>query len=166
MVVVLLYQDRNRGISFEYSLKKNDSNSYDQSITGNEIERMDRYQPNPYNPQNQYYPSYRSVQYRWWNGEWTTCSKQCNGGQQQRRVLCLKMSLSRSTNATATPAKNELPPNSEIAQDQYCDSARKPATLNHCNTHVCPPVSFVFEIFFQKIVNFELIFSFLIFKQM
>jgi len=155
LVLVLLYQERNRGIMYEYSTKKNESSSlsYDQVITGNEIDRMDRYRqsyPSSY-PTNPYtsnsssqaysYPSYRqpAIAYRWWSGEWTACSKQCNGGHQQRRVICLKFSNApASTNTNAST--HELPANSEIVQDQYCDSRRKPAPIQNCNTHVCPAI--------------------------
>lgn len=58
LVVVLLYQERNRGIMFKYSIKKNEtpiSTIYDpQLVTGNEIDRIDRY----YNSQ---YPNNRGT---------------------------------------------------------------------------------------------------------
>lgn len=152
-MVVILYQERNRGIKYEYSIKKNDTslqNSYDQIITGNEIDRMDRY-PDRYadryadrqperHPDRYYgsqYQNYRTqIMYRWWSGDFTPCSRHCSGGQQQRRVVCLKLQAAQAANMSS----QELPANSEVVQDQYCDSRRKPANIQNCNTHVCPPI--------------------------
>lgn len=153
LVVVILYQERNRGIRYEYSIKKNDSSlqtSYDQIVTGNEIDRMDRYPeryPDRYSdrhperhPDRYYgaqYQNYRTqIVYRWWSGDFTPCSRHCSGGQQQRRVVCLKLQAAQAANMSA----QELPAGSEIVQDQYCDSRRKPAPIQNCNTHVCPPI--------------------------
>lgn len=137
LVLVLLYQERNRGIMYEYSTKKNESSSssYDQVITGNEIDRMDRYtvtsnnyQTNAHNPQHSY-PNYRATTvHRWWSGEFGPCTKQCNGGHASRRIACLKISAGQAVNMST----HHLPANSEIVQDQYCDSRRKPAPVHQC----------------------------------
>lgn len=131
LVVVLLYQEQNHGISYEFSTKKNEKSSaliYDQP-TGNDIDRMDRYTTIDKYPSNYQTPNSRpnQVQYRWWHGEWTPCTRQCSGGQQQRRVVCLKL-----TSHVPNLSPRELPANSEVVADNSCDPRRKPSHVQNC----------------------------------
>ncbi|KAK4336726.1 hypothetical protein RND71_043627 [Anisodus tanguticus] len=131
LIVDLLYQEKNRGIMYEYAVKKNNSIYFDLGSTTNEVEQAPRLNFSTNYPFQQYHSQF---QYHWWTGDWTPCNKRCSGGQQQRRVLCLKLKENNlSKNST------ELPKNSEIVHEQYCESRFKPTLIQSCNTHVCPP---------------------------
>ncbi|KAG5276444.1 hypothetical protein AALO_G00132100 [Alosa alosa] len=59
----------------------------------------------------------------WWTGEWSECSRSCNGGVRTREILC----------------KRKVSGTEERVQgDSVCPAPRPPLT-EPCNNHSCPP---------------------------
>ncbi|XP_008413365.1 A disintegrin and metalloproteinase with thrombospondin motifs 10 [Poecilia reticulata] len=59
----------------------------------------------------------------WWTGEWSECSRSCNGGLRTREVLCKRR-------ISAVEEK--------VLDDSACSSAR-PSFTEPCSNHSCPP---------------------------
>lgn len=59
----------------------------------------------------------------WWTGEWSECSRSCNGGLRTREVLCKRR-------ISTTEEK--------ILDDSACTPPR-PSFTEPCNNHSCPP---------------------------
>ncbi|GCB73804.1 hypothetical protein scyTo_0002886 [Scyliorhinus torazame] len=59
----------------------------------------------------------------WIVGEWTECSRTCNGGLRTRDVMCVQK-------VTASEQK--------VLDDSYCNSER-PMIKESCSNHTCPP---------------------------
>ncbi len=65
----------------------------------------------------------RPVTPSWWTGEWSECSRSCNGGLRTREVLCKRR-------ISATEEK--------ILDDSACAPLR-PSPTEPCSNHSCPP---------------------------
>lgn len=63
------------------------------------------------------------VSFRWWTGDWSECSRSCNGGVRTREVLCKRK-------ISATEEK--------VLDDAACTPPR-PSITEPCNNHTCPP---------------------------
>lgn len=59
----------------------------------------------------------------WWTGEWSECSRSCNGGLRTREVLCKRR-------ISGTEEK--------VLDDSACTPLR-PSLTEPCNNHSCPP---------------------------
>lgn len=59
----------------------------------------------------------------WWTGEWSECSRSCNGGLRTREVLCKRR-------ISATEEK--------VLDDSACTPTR-PSLTEPCSNHSCPP---------------------------
>ncbi|XP_027884392.1 A disintegrin and metalloproteinase with thrombospondin motifs 10 isoform X2 [Xiphophorus couchianus] len=59
----------------------------------------------------------------WWTGEWSECSRSCNGGLRTREVLCKRR-------ISAVEEK--------VLDDSACSSTR-PSFTEPCSNHSCPP---------------------------
>ncbi|KAM7011971.1 A disintegrin and metalloproteinase with thrombospondin motifs 10 isoform 1-T1 [Tautogolabrus adspersus] len=59
----------------------------------------------------------------WWTGEWSECSRSCNGGLRTREVLCKRR-------ISTTEEK--------VLDDSACSSPR-PSLTEPCSNHSCPP---------------------------
>uniref|UniRef100_H3CXS6 ADAM metallopeptidase with thrombospondin type 1 motif, 10 n=1 Tax=Tetraodon nigroviridis TaxID=99883 RepID=H3CXS6_TETNG len=59
----------------------------------------------------------------WWTGEWSECSRSCNGGLRTRQVLC----------------KRRLSVTEEKVLDDSACSPLRPALTEPCNNRSCPP---------------------------
>lgn len=59
----------------------------------------------------------------WWTGEWSECSRSCNGGLRTREVLCKRR-------ISAVEEK--------VLDDSACTSTR-PSFTEPCSNHSCPP---------------------------
>lgn len=59
----------------------------------------------------------------WWTGEWSECSRSCNGGLRTREVLC-KRRISASEE--------------KVLDDSACTPVR-PSVTEPCSNHSCPP---------------------------
>lgn len=59
----------------------------------------------------------------WWTGEWSECSRSCNGGLRTRQVLCKRR-------ISVTEEK--------VLDDSACRPLR-PSLTEPCNNHSCPP---------------------------
>jgi len=59
----------------------------------------------------------------WWTGEWSECSRSCNGGLRTREVLCKRR-------ISVTEEK--------VLDDSACILPR-PSLTEPCNNHSCPP---------------------------
>uniref|UniRef100_A0A4W5RI36 ADAM metallopeptidase with thrombospondin type 1 motif, 10 n=1 Tax=Hucho hucho TaxID=62062 RepID=A0A4W5RI36_9TELE len=59
----------------------------------------------------------------WWSGEWSECSRSCNGGLRTREVLC----------------KRKISPTEEKVQDDGTCTPPRPPLTEPCNNHTCPP---------------------------
>lgn len=59
----------------------------------------------------------------WWTGEWSECSRSCNGGLRTREVLC-KRRISASEE--------------KVLDDSACTPTR-PSLTEPCSNHSCPP---------------------------
>lgn len=63
------------------------------------------------------------VSVRWGTGEWSECSRSCNGGVHTREVLCERK-------LSATEQK--------VLDDSFCGTPR-PSMTEPCHNHTCPP---------------------------
>ncbi|XP_018583800.1 A disintegrin and metalloproteinase with thrombospondin motifs 10 isoform X2 [Scleropages formosus] len=59
----------------------------------------------------------------WWLGEWSECTRSCNGGLRTREVLC----------------KRKISPMEEKVQDDITCAPPRPPVTEPCNNHTCPP---------------------------
>ncbi|KAJ8418969.1 hypothetical protein AAFF_G00004680 [Aldrovandia affinis] len=59
----------------------------------------------------------------WWVGDWSECSRSCNGGLRTREVLC----------------KRKISPADEKVQDDIACAPPRPPLTEPCNNHSCPP---------------------------
>ncbi|XP_029563001.1 A disintegrin and metalloproteinase with thrombospondin motifs 10 isoform X2 [Salmo trutta] len=59
----------------------------------------------------------------WWSGEWSECSRSCNGGLRTREVLC----------------KRKISPTEEKVQDDGACTPPRPPLTEPCKNHTCPP---------------------------
>ncbi|XP_064186122.1 A disintegrin and metalloproteinase with thrombospondin motifs 10 [Anguilla rostrata] len=59
----------------------------------------------------------------WWVGNWSDCSRSCNGGLQTREVLC----------------KRKISPTEEKVLDDIACTLPRPPLTDPCNNHTCPP---------------------------
>lgn len=59
----------------------------------------------------------------WWTGEWSECSRSCNGGLRTREVLCKRR-------ISGTEEK--------VLDDSTCAPLR-PSLTKPCSNHTCPP---------------------------
>lgn len=59
----------------------------------------------------------------WWTGEWSECSRSCNGGLRTREVLCKRR-------ISGTEEK--------VLDDSACTPLR-PSLTEPCSNHSCPP---------------------------
>ncbi|XP_020354613.1 A disintegrin and metalloproteinase with thrombospondin motifs 10 isoform X1 [Oncorhynchus kisutch] len=59
----------------------------------------------------------------WGSGEWSDCSRSCNGGLRTREVLC----------------KRKISPTEEKVQDDGACTPPGPPLTEPCNNHTCPP---------------------------
>ncbi|XP_048832964.1 A disintegrin and metalloproteinase with thrombospondin motifs 10 isoform X1 [Brienomyrus brachyistius] len=59
----------------------------------------------------------------WWTGEWSECSRSCNGGVRTREVLC----------------KRKISPSEEKVQDDSMCAPPRPSLTEPCNNQTCPP---------------------------
>ncbi|CAB1324288.1 unnamed protein product [Coregonus sp. 'balchen'] len=59
----------------------------------------------------------------WGSGEWSECSRSCNGGLRTREVLC----------------KRKISPTEEKVQDDGACTPQRPPLTEPCNNHTCPP---------------------------
>ncbi|XP_041646519.1 A disintegrin and metalloproteinase with thrombospondin motifs 10 [Cheilinus undulatus] len=59
----------------------------------------------------------------WWTGEWSECSRSCNGGLRTREVLC----------------KRRLSTTEEKVLDDSACSSPRPSLTEPCSNHSCPP---------------------------
>lgn len=59
----------------------------------------------------------------WWTGEWSECSRSCNGGLRTRQVLC----------------KRRISVTEEKVLDDSACSRLRPSLTEPCNNHSCPP---------------------------
>ncbi|KAK4885313.1 hypothetical protein RN001_001584 [Aquatica leii] len=56
----------------------------------------------------------------WFTGPWSKCSQECGGGEQSRKVMCMK---------------NDVP----VTDPSECDVSTEPAQVEICNTQTCEP---------------------------
>lgn len=140
LVVELLYNDKNKGISWEYTIDNKEN-----ELIENELE-------NSINVAKSTDPrllaateAMNSGRYIWWTGGWTRCSRRCGGGYQQRRVLCVQRTASaphdkKDVHESTGPASEDaLPSYLQPSKDENCDPRRQPMAVQSCNVHVCPP---------------------------
>lgn len=59
----------------------------------------------------------------WWTGEWSECSRSCNGGLRTREVLC----------------KRRISVTEEKVLDDSACSPPRPSLTEPCSNHSCPP---------------------------
>ncbi|XP_062308696.1 A disintegrin and metalloproteinase with thrombospondin motifs 10 [Osmerus eperlanus] len=59
----------------------------------------------------------------WWTGDWSECSRSCNGGLRTREVLC----------------KRRVSPSEHKVQDDSACTSPPPPLTEPCSTHTCPP---------------------------
>lgn len=145
LVVELLYQEKNRGIAWEYTIDKDENNmlNLDQDPLSGVVSSAS-YQVDP-----RLMTSLESMQtsnrYVWWIGGWTRCSRRCGGGQQQRRVLCVQRTSAAPTDrsdtheSTGPASEDALPSFLQPSKDENCDPRRRPVSIQSCHTHACPP---------------------------
>uniref|UniRef100_A0A8C2A9T7 ADAM metallopeptidase with thrombospondin type 1 motif, 10 n=1 Tax=Cyprinus carpio TaxID=7962 RepID=A0A8C2A9T7_CYPCA len=63
------------------------------------------------------------VSVRWWTGDWSDCSRSCNGGVWTREVLC----------------KRKISATEEKVLDDAACTAQRPSITEPCKNHTCPP---------------------------
>uniref|UniRef100_A0A673JAV4 PLAC domain-containing protein n=1 Tax=Sinocyclocheilus rhinocerous TaxID=307959 RepID=A0A673JAV4_9TELE len=63
------------------------------------------------------------VSVRWWTGDWSDCSRSCNGGVRTREVLC----------------KRKISVTEEKVLDNTACTPPQPSVTEPCNNHTCPP---------------------------
>lgn len=140
LVLFLLYQETNKGISYEYTLDQSVGAMIEPRIYENS-ERSVLQSPSSastlLNAVPNSYLTHYSQHYQWWTGSWTRCSRRCGGGQQQRRVICVQIVGTPSNEAPHS--ENSLPNHLRVASEHLCDAQLKPVAIQQCNTHVCPP---------------------------
>uniref|UniRef100_A0A8C9XWX8 ADAM metallopeptidase with thrombospondin type 1 motif, 10 n=1 Tax=Sander lucioperca TaxID=283035 RepID=A0A8C9XWX8_SANLU len=59
----------------------------------------------------------------WWTGEWSECSRSCNGGLRTREVLC----------------KRRISVTEEKVLDDSACTTQRPSPTEPCSNHSCPP---------------------------
>uniref|UniRef100_A0A674B8I1 ADAM metallopeptidase with thrombospondin type 1 motif, 12 n=1 Tax=Salmo trutta TaxID=8032 RepID=A0A674B8I1_SALTR len=80
VMIQLLYQEKNPGIKYEYTIKRNRQ-------TGNEVIKSE---------------------YRWRHGAWTDCSTTCGLGEQQQPVRCFELEVGVVDEALCDPESRPL----------------------------------------------------------
>ncbi len=126
LLVVLLFQEENQGISYEYSVPFTVQHS---PASGDSLPPPRHSQQGPVPP-----PSPAPTQpgqYVWIFGDYSPCSRNCGTGIQRRKVLC----------ATVNPATGLQ----ETAAEALCDVTTRPSDSRPCfnpDTPTCPPAWF------------------------
>merc|ERR1712223_1748599 len=103
LYLVMLKQEENPGIEFEYSLP---SGSIQETPQGGEG-------------------------YDWTEGPWTKCSATCGGGTQTRSVMC-KLKSTLEVVADGLCDANEKPPDNEICNDDPCEPKWATGDWSNC----------------------------------
>lgn len=69
------------------------------------------------------YPAVCSYVNRWFIGDWSECSKTCDGGMRTRTVLCIR----------------RIGPSEEETLDDISCLTHRPIEKEACNNQSCPP---------------------------
>lgn len=157
LVIEILVQDKNPGISYEYALpkqiddkitEKSDKYSWSISVTAcsepcaggsktvSAVCRKNHYEEvDPSHCDSKSRPetgifscNQNPCPPRWVPEGWRECTKTCGGGKQKRRIMCRQ--------------KHSMSIDKEIKK-KFCKNLPKPIKKRPCNNHVCPPKWFV-----------------------